>query len=251
MNEPEPSADDGPPQQHGGPGGRREPILNMPAAVTAFTVLLLAIHVVQSYFLSADARVEALILFSFIPSRYVEAGAGLPWPAAAFWSPVTYSLFHGGWGHLLMNLAWLAAFATPVARRLGPARATILALLASLGGALAHYLAFRGELAPMIGASAVVSGAMGAASRFVFSGPGGFSRHDAPAQGLAAVFVNPAFLTFAGIWFALNYLFGSGLVPIAGEETRIAWQAHVGGFVAGILGFSLLDRRVGLPTRPN
>jgi membrane associated rhomboid family serine protease len=235
-------ADQGMPGRRDGPGRQREPAFNLPAPVSALALLLLAIHVVQFHLLTEEARVQALMLFSFIPARYVDAGAALPWPAAAFWTPVTYSLLHGSWGHLLMNLAWLVAFATPVARRFGAMRAAILALLATIGGALAHFLAFPGELAPMIGASAIVSGAMGAASRFVFAGPGGFSRTHAPAQKMNAVLVNPAFLSFVGIWFALNYLFGSGLVPIAGEDARIAWQAHVGGFLAGLLGFSLLDR---------
>jgi membrane associated rhomboid family serine protease len=76
----------------------------------------------------------------------------------------------------------------------------------------------------------------------VFTSPGGFRRPDAPAQNLLAVFSNPSFLAFVGIWFAINYLSGSGLVPVAGEGGQIAWQAHVGGFLAGLVAFSLLDR---------
>ncbi len=249
LPEPKPQGRDDPapsPQTQSGTQTRRpshEPIFNLPAIVTAFAGLLVAIHLIFAYALSPDAHTEAMILFSFIPARYAEAGAGLPVHAAALWSPLTYSFLHGSWGHLLMNLAWLVAFASPVARRFGPARTVVLATLASLGGALAHYLAFPGELVPVIGASAIVAGFMGAASRFVFSAPGGFARHDLPAQKLSAVLTNPGFLAFVGIWLVLNYVFGSGLAPIAGENVQVAWQAHVGGFVAGLAGFSLLERR--------
>jgi membrane associated rhomboid family serine protease len=58
-----------------------------------------------------------------------------------------------------------------------------------------------------------------------------------------ASFTDPRFMSFLAVWMALNLLFGSGLIPIAGSGASIAWQAHVGGFFAGILAFSLLDPR--------
>jgi membrane associated rhomboid family serine protease len=48
-------------------------------------------------------------------------------------------------------------------------------------------------------------------------------------------------ILFVGVWLGLNLLFGTGLVPIAGEGVQIAWEAHVGGFVFGLLAFSLFD----------
>jgi membrane associated rhomboid family serine protease len=49
-------------------------------------------------------------------------------------------------------------------------------------------------------------------------------------------------MLFIVIWFATNILFGAGLVPILGEETSIAWEAHIGGFLVGLLLFPLFDR---------
>lgn len=63
-----------------------------------------------------------------------------------------------------------------------------------------------------------------------------------PAEPLGQLWRNSRALLFTGIWFATNILFGAGLVPIFGEETSIAWEAHIGGFVVGLLLFPLLDR---------
>ncbi len=50
-----------------------------------------------------------------------------------------------------------------------------------------------------------------------------------------------AMLAFIAVWFGLNLLFGMGTVSVTGEDQSVAWQAHVGGFVAGLLLFGLFD----------
>jgi membrane associated rhomboid family serine protease len=117
-------------------------------------------------------------------------------------------------------------------------------------GALAYLMVHAGELAPMIGASAGISGMMGAAARFVFQ-PGGSldmwhgDRDGAdrvPAAPLLVALRNPRVLTFLGAWFGLNLLFGLGWVSFLGDENQnIAWEAHLGGFIAGLLLFSAFD----------
>lgn len=205
--------------------------------------MLVAIHLLGMAFGSREAQVWQMLLFSFIPARYGELAAELPVPAAAIWTPITYSFLHGSWTHLFVNLFWLAAFASPVTSRLGSMRAASIAVLASLGGALAHFLAFPGEMVPMIGASAVVAGFMGAAARFAFVGSAGTRLNvHGPAQSLVQAFSSPRFLVFVLVWLGLNLLFGAGAIPIAGDQVAIAWQAHVGGFFAGLLAFSLFDR---------
>jgi membrane associated rhomboid family serine protease len=149
-----------------------------------------------------------------------------------------------------VNLVWLAAFGSPLAVRIGNLRIVILSLVAAFAGAALHLAWYFGDTTPMIGASAVVSGYMGAAARFAFQ-PGrrrGLNIHG-PALPLAKSFSDKRFLSFLAVWLGLNFIFGSGFVPLAGEGVSIAWQAHVGGFVAGILAFSLLDRP-GNPAAP-
>ena len=106
-------------------------------------------------------------------------------------------------------------------------------------------------MVPMIGASAAISGAMAAAMRFVFQqgGPLGVFRaggdadtYRVPAASLGATLRDPRFLIFLVVWIGLNALFGLGTVSIgteAGQE--IAWQAHIGGFFAGLILFNAFD----------
>lgn len=229
------------PQPGGGRG--REPVFNLPVVIVWFGAFLIAVHSIRVLLLKPDQVVWMFEAFAFIPARYSEIAAQLPIPMAAWWSPVTYSFLHGGWAHLFMNLLWMAAFGTPLARRIGTARFLALSVIASLGGAGLHLAFHPGDLVPVIGASAIVSGHMGAASRFAFQGGRrGMITADGPALTLVQSFTNRVFLTFMGVWMALNLLFGSGAVQIGGADQPIAWQAHIGGFLAGMLFFSFFDR---------
>jgi membrane associated rhomboid family serine protease len=116
-------------------------------------------------------------------------------------------------------------------------------------GALAHLVTHEHALAPMIGASASVSGAMAAAIRFAFVRGSflSFDRSDAvaaakvPAQPLLKALRDRRVLSFLAIWFGVNIVFGLGSIAIGIEGVSVAWQAHIGGFLAGLLLFTLFD----------
>jgi membrane associated rhomboid family serine protease len=59
---------------------------------------------------------------------------------------------------------------------------------------------------------------------------------------LGVLLRNPRAMTFIGVWFASNFIFGSGVIPLFGEGSQIAWEAHIGGFIAGLAVFLLLDQ---------
>ncbi|MEZ5872692.1 MAG: rhomboid family intramembrane serine protease [Nitratireductor sp.] len=222
----------------------REPVFNMPSIIVALAALMLTIHGMREWVLTAATDQYVILLFSFIPARYSGELADF-WPLAKYWTPFTYSLLHSDWLHIGVNLLWLAAFGSPVASRIGAGRSIGLACVTSAGGAFAHWFSYGNELVPMIGASAVVSGYMGAATRFAFTGKGVAGRLNVhgPALTLLGSLTNPRIMVFILVWFGLNYLFGSGVVPVAGSQVSIAWQAHVGGFLAGLLFFPLFDRK--------
>src|SRR5207245_2787476 len=97
--------------------------------------------------------------------------AELSWPqgwGAAIWTFVTYAFIHADLNHLIFNAVWLLAFGTPVARRFGSLRFIAFFIVTAVAGAGAHLLTHFGEMLPMIGASAGISGAMAAAMRFAF-----------------------------------------------------------------------------------
>jgi len=102
----------------------------------------------------------------------------------------------------------------------------------------------------MIGASAAISGAMAAAMRFVFQngGPLGVWRdgdsaaYRVPAAPLSVTLRDKRFLMFVAVWIGLNALFGLGTISLGGEDGQeIAWQAHIGGFFAGLFLFNVFD----------
>ena len=222
---------------------QREPVFNLPAVIVWMVAALVAIHAVRVFLLPLATDNWLILVFAFIPARYGVDAVQLPVQLAALWSPVTYAFLHGGWSHLFMNCLWGVAFGSPVARRLGPGKFLALGLIAAIAGAGAHYLFYPGEMVPVIGASAVVSGYMGAAARFAFRPhKRGLLNVEGPAMTLTESFANSRFLIFLLVWLGLNLLFGSGIVIIDGQSADIAWQAHIGGFLAGVFGFSLFDR---------
>jgi membrane associated rhomboid family serine protease len=231
------------------PSASREPVFNVPGVLVATLAALILIHAVRSL-LSQDADIEVLLLFAFIPARYdTNILANAVWPGgvgADIWTFVTYSLLHADWMHLMFNSVWLLAFGTPLARRFGPVRFLAFFAITAAAGAFAHFVTHFGQMVPMVGASGAISGAMSGAMRFAFQrgGPltfGGSQSYRVPALSLADSFRDPRVLAFLAVWFGLNLLFGLGSVSLTGNDQPVAWQAHVGGFLAGLLLFSWFD----------
>jgi membrane associated rhomboid family serine protease len=222
----------------------RQPILNVPPVVTAVLAALALVHALRAL-LSRSADLEILLLFAFIPARY--EGTFVPLPGgfgADIWTFFTYSLLHADLTHLGFNAIWLLAFGTPLARRFGAMRFLLFCVVTAAAGALAHLVTHSGQVQPMVGASAVISGAMAAAMRFAFQPGGGMQwRGDLhlPAVPLLTALRDVRVLVFLAVWFGLNLLFGLGSVPILGNDQPVAWQAHVGGFLAGLLLFGFFD----------
>ncbi len=257
----------------------RQPVFNVPAPIVAVLAVLLLVHLVRQ--LVPDAWDDAAFShLAFVPGRltfafdrdrvvgammtlaaqgpegYRQASAGrfflgdgslLPWTA------VTYALLHADWTHVGLNGVWLLAFGTPVARRTPSRRFLALLATTALAGAVVQYLAHPLDLAPVIGASAAVSGCMGAALRFMFqprlSPVAVFGaaletprpRYVAPVRPLRAVMTDRRAVTFLIAWFGTNLLFGLGSMSLGLSSGPIAWQAHIGGFCAGLLLFPLFD----------
>lgn len=226
---------------------QRSPAISVPPAVLWLSAALILIHVIRQG-LSESSDEWTLLAFAFVPARYAEGGAMLPGgEAARFWSPLSYAFLHADFVHLFVNIVWMASFGAALARRFGSARFLVLSAAAAVAGAALHYALHSRELALVIGASGAVSGMMAAAARFAFApgGPlsGGASRRSfrVGAEPLAAMVTNRRTLAFILIWFAVNLLFGLTGGLIAGVDGPIAWEAHIGGFLAGLLLFPFLD----------
>src|SRR5262245_14564779 len=170
-------------------------------------------------------------MLAFIPERLGEAAGALPGGrVAAVTQFLTHIFVHGDWVHLGVNAAWLFAFGTPVARRIGWARFLAFFLLCGIGGALLFLLFFNAV--PMVGASGAISGLMGSALRFLFLP---LLDHDAealagmrrpPLLSLHQTFTNRRVLIAIAAWTLLNAL-AAMAAPALLEGKNIAWEAHL------------------------
>jgi membrane associated rhomboid family serine protease len=244
--------------------------------VFVLIAVLIAIEGLR-HWLSPETEGQLIVTFAFVPASFarlfdpagvmkaagamVSSGVATPDDVASllapghlrWWTPVTYAFLHGSWTHVLVNSVWLAAFGSAVARRFGAPRFLLFFAVTAIGGVVAHCLVHFRDLAPLVGASAAISGAMAAAVRFAFApgaplGPsasrGGLDAYLGPALPLAQVFRDRRAVTFLVAWFAANLLFGL-VTPIDLADTTIAWEAHIGGFLTGLFLFPLFD-----PIRP-
>src|ERR1700716_2048651 len=228
----------------------REPILTLPGALTAYVLLLAVIHL--RVLLPPELENWTVDVFGFIPKRYDSTLLAITFPGgtgAKVWTFVTYSLLHANLSHLGFNVLWLLPFGSALARRFGATRFFIFMAVTAAAGALAHLLTHEHAIAPMIGASASVSGTMAAAIRFAFVKGSflSFSRGDAdeaakvPALSLTHALRDRRVMGFLAVWFGVNIIFGVGSIAIGLDGASVAWQAHIGGFLAGLMLFSLFD----------
>jgi membrane associated rhomboid family serine protease len=228
-----------------------EPMLNVPPVVTATLAVMCVVHAVREWVLSPPANIAVLLLFAFIPARYdAVLGQGAPGGLGAeIWTFVTYALLHGDFLHLAINAVWFLAFGSAVARRFGAMRFLIFFAVTAAAGAAVHFVTHMGEGVPLVGASAAISGYMAAAIRFAFQGGGplGLWRapethtYHVPAAPLRVALLDSRVLAFLAVWFGLNILLGFGSLAVIGQNQEIAWQAHIGGFLAGLVLFRWFD----------
>jgi membrane associated rhomboid family serine protease len=154
-----------------------------------------------------------------------------------------------------INGIWLAAFGTPVARRLGNVRFVLLAVLTAFGGAAAHVWMHPAQALPLVGASAAVSGMMAAAAWFMFAPavwlPEGrvAEAHERPREHLRDLVRNRRVVIFLAVWLVANYVSAVLAQPLGITEASIAWEAHVGGFLVGLALFPVLDPLAPLSVR--
>jgi membrane associated rhomboid family serine protease len=239
-----------PPREH----RPHERMFNVPVVVLSLLAAMGLVHAVSGLALNTEQVNAFLNMFAFVPARYdLRILHQFPWTigwGAAVWTFVTYAFIHGNLMHLGFNAIWLLAFGTPVARRFGPLRFLIFFLFSAAAGAALHLAVHSGDGLPVVGASAAISGAMAAAMRFAFQrgGPlGPFRVNDeaayrVPATPLSVLLRDRRFVVFLIVWFGVNLLFGLGIVSLPGEgDMPIAWEAHIGGFLAGLVAFALFD----------
>jgi membrane associated rhomboid family serine protease len=200
------------------------------------TLTLIAVNTaVFFYELSLGPLLNQFILiFGLIPARYTTPhGAIIITSLSAFIVPVFTSMFiHGGWLHLLGNMLFLYVFGRSIEDRYGHGQFLLLYFLSGFGAAVVEILFNMGSRVPTIGASGAIAGILGA---YLVSFPTARITTLIPLFIIFWTIRIPALLILV-YWFAIQFATGYQTMAIE-SATRggVAWWAHVGGFILGML----------------
>jgi len=220
----------------------RQPIFRAPSVVLWLIAGLGALHLARVSL--PESQSEALIYqFGLYPLRYSHAflesrmaDPGSLWERAVPF--VSYMGLHGNWTHLIINSLWLFAFGPIVARRLGSVLFLCFFLSCGVIAALCYLALNWGSPVPVVGASGAISGLMAAGLRMLPGQAPWAAQSEAP---LAPLF-SRQILVFTAVWSAINLVTALTGFGIGGEGGLVAWQAHLGGFFAGLFLCAPFDR---------
>lgn len=191
------------------------PLINIPTATKTLMVILLITHLLRDILLSqetGDLWTEALWL---VPAQWVKNPLSITSIGL-----VGHMFLHGSWMHLLINTTMLAALGSGVERLLGGKKMLFFFFLSGVFAALT-YIAFNASsYDPMVGASGGVSGLFGVLLVLLHK------QNRIPSNARFGI------LPVVALWVLLTIGFGLIGSP---DGNAVAWEAHVGGFLAGIV----------------
>ena len=192
--------------------------------------VIIGINVVVFVFEASlgEAGIEQLFYqYGFVPAHMSAA----PWSPTVWLSLFTSMFLHGGLMHLAGNMWSLWIFGDNIEDRMGPGRFLVFYILCGLAAALTHWFTDPSSAIPVVGASGAISGVMGAylilypKSRIVMLFPIFFMPY---------FFQIPAVI-YLGFWFAAQIFSGAAALASEANAAGVAFWAHAGGFVAGIV----------------
>lgn len=205
---------------------RRFPIVNW---------LLIALNVLVFLYeisLSASALDRLTFVWGLVPTNLVAH------PASAWITIFTAMFLHGGWFHILSNMWVLFIFGDNVEDRLGHAGYLVFYLLSGVAAGLLQSFVLSTSRVPMIGASGAIAGVLGA---YLVLYPRARIASLVPILFIFTIIEIPATL-FLLFWF-VSQLFSGWLAIGSSAGSGVAWWAHVGGFLFGVVAVLLFAQR--------
>ena len=188
--------------------------------VPLITYGLIALNVL--FFFVEQSGGDAFVgTWAFVPSRFLAN------PFGDFQTLFTSMFMHAGWVHLGGNMLYLWIFGDNVEDRFGHITFTIFYLLCGLAATFAQLAFSLGSQVPNLGASGAIAGVLGA---YILLFPQGKVRVLQRQQ----VIQVPALIVI-GIWIVLQFFSGIGSIANTAQTGGVAYMAHIGGFLAGIV----------------
>ena len=215
------------------------PTNQFPAVTLA---IIVANFIVFFYQLSLSPRaLNAFIMtYSVVPARVQMALAGSHFTLSQAFIPFFTSMFlHAGWLHIIGNMWFLWLFGGNVEDRLGHLLYLGFYILCGLGAGAAQTAFSLGSTIPSLGASGAIAGVLG--SYIIFF----------PSSKILTLvtlffwwfFARLPAVLFIGLWFLVQFLSGVSSLGSAAQNGGVAWWAHVGGFLLGMLLVSGMRRK--------
>jgi membrane associated rhomboid family serine protease len=205
-------------------------------SVPVATRALILINVLVFFFELTLPRqdVEQLFyLFGIVPARFTHPdwAANVGFPVDNYWAILTHQFLHGGWFHIVANMWTLWIFGDNVEDMMGSVRFTIFYLICGSTAAVTHILTNPDSTIPSVGASGAIAGVLGA---YLIFFPTARLIVMLPIVFFPFFFEVPAVL-YLVLWFFINLFSGTAAVAGSQQVGGIAWWAHIGGFVSGML----------------
>ncbi len=172
--------------------------------------------------------------FGVVPARFTNPqwAEWMGYPQGGYYAFFTYMFIHGGWLHFLGNMLTLWIFADNIEDIMGPFKFLAFYFLCGLGALGIHILFNPDSAVPVVGASGAIAGVMGA---YFLLYP------HSKVVTIIPIFIIPFFIElpaviFLGVWFLMQFFSGvSAQVGVPSGSGGVAWWAHVGGFVLGMI----------------
>jgi rhomboid family protein len=169
-----------------------------------------------------------LLAWGVVPREYSLVRDLPPTIPVPFWSTLLTSMFlHGGWMHLGGNMLYLWIFGDNLEKVMGAVRFAIFYLVCGLAASFAHIVFGPGSNIPAVGASGAISGVLG--GYLVL-----FPRNRVRVLTRGGIAHVPA-LVVLGLWIVIQLISGIGSMAQTSETAGVAYMAHIGGFVAGLV----------------
>ncbi len=191
----------------------------------ALNVVIFLVELAQP----SEAALQSFIqAWGVVPREYAAARDLPPTIPLPFWSTLFTSMFlHGGWMHLAGNMLYLWIFGDNLEKVMGAMRFAIFYFACGVAASLAHIAFGAGSNIPAVGASGAISGVLGGYLLL-------FPRNRVRVLTRGGIASVPAIVVL-GFWIFIQLINGVGSLATTSESGGVAYMAHIGGFVAGLV----------------
>ncbi len=205
---------------------RRFPIINW------MLILLNGMVFYYELKLGEESLFRFIHTWGLVPSQLASS------PAETWLTVFTSMFLHGGWFHILSNMWVLFIFGDNVESRMGSGRYLLFYLACGIAAALMQTYLSLASTTPMIGASGAIAGVLGA---YLILFPRSRIASLVPIFFIFTIVEVPAVL-FLGFWF-VSQLFSGWQALLGADASSVAWWAHIGGFIFGMIAVHLFAKR--------